>query len=85
MPCAAEQPHYTPEEYLALERKADRKSEYVHGQVIAMAGASRIHNLIAGNFYREASQQLRGRPCEAHGVIVMFGDEGGCRVRYHET
>ncbi len=64
MLCAAEQPHYTPEEYLALERKADRTSEYVHGQVIAMAGASRIHNLIAGNFDREARQQLRGRPCD---------------------
>ena len=66
MPSTARQPHYTPEEYLALERKADCKSEYVNGQVIAMAGASRIHNLIAGNFYREVSQQLRGRPCEAY-------------------
>ena len=66
MPSTATQPHYTPEEYLILERKADYKSEYVNGQIIAMAGASRIHNLIAGNFYREVSQQLRGRPCEAY-------------------
>lgn len=66
MPSAARQPYYTPEEYLTLERKADCKSEYVDGQVIAMAGASRIHNLLAGNFYREVSQQLRGRPCEAY-------------------
>jgi Uma2 family endonuclease len=66
MPSAARRPHYTPEEYLALERKAVCKSEYVNGQVLAMAGASRMHNLIAGNFYREISQQLRGRPCEAY-------------------
>jgi Uma2 family endonuclease len=66
MPLAARQPRYTPEEYLALERKADCKSDYVNGQVLAMAGASRIHNLIAGNLYREISQQLRGRPCEAY-------------------
>ena len=66
MPSVAMQPRYTPEEYLALERKADYKSEYVNGQVIAMAGASRSHNLIAGNLYREVSQQLRGRPCEAY-------------------
>jgi len=66
MPSTAMQPHYTPEEYLMLERKADYKSEYVNGQIIAMAGASRIHNLIAGNLYREVSQQLRGRPCEAY-------------------
>ena len=66
MPSVAMQPRYTPEEYLALERKADYKSEYANGQVIAMAGASRSHNLIAGNLYREVSQQLRGRPCEAY-------------------
>jgi len=48
MPSAARQPHYTPEEYLALERKADCKSEYVYGHVIAMAGASRIHQLDCG-------------------------------------
>ena len=61
MPSVVVQPHYSPEEYLALERKADYKSEYVNGQIIAMAGASRQHNLIAGNLYREVSQQLRGR------------------------
>src|SRR2546428_181935 len=66
MPSVAMQPRYTPEEYLALERKADYKSEYANGQIIAMAGASRSHNLIAGNLYREVSQQLRGRPCEAY-------------------
>ena len=66
MPSVVMQSRYTPEEYLTLERKADYKSEYVNGQIIAMAGASRQHNLIAGNFYREVSQQLRGRPCEAY-------------------
>jgi len=60
------QPRYTPEEYLALERKATQKSEYVNGQVFAMSGASRAHNLIAGNVYREISSQLKGRPCEAY-------------------
>jgi Uma2 family endonuclease len=66
MSSAVVQPRYTPEQYLALERKADYKSEYINGHVIAMAGASRPHNLIAGNLYREVSQQLRGRPCEAY-------------------
>ena len=66
MPSVVMQPRYTPEEYLALERKAEYKSEYVNGEIIAMAGASRQHNLIAGNLYREISQQLRGRPCEAY-------------------
>ena len=42
-------PFITPEEYLALERKAEYKSEYLNGEIFAMTGASRKHNLIAGN------------------------------------
>jgi Uma2 family endonuclease len=66
MSSVAAQSRYSPEEYLALERKAEYKSEYLNGRIIAMSGASRWHNLIAGNLYRELSQQLRGRPCEAY-------------------
>ncbi len=66
MPPAAIPPHCTPEQYLALERQANYKSEYINGRIIAMAGASRWHNLIASNLCREVSQQLRGRPCEAY-------------------
>ena len=66
MSSAAIEPRYTAEEYLALERKAEYKSEYVNGHIIAMSGASRQHNLIAGNIYREISIQLRGHPCESY-------------------
>lgn len=37
------------EEYLALEENADHKSEYYHGEVFAMAGASYNHNVISVN------------------------------------
>lgn len=60
------QSRYTPEEYLALERKATYKSEYLNGQIFAMVGASRAHNLIASNVSREISLQLKGRPCEVY-------------------
>lgn len=66
MSFAVVQSRCTPEQYLRLERKADCKSEYINGHIIAMAGASRRHNLIAGNFYREVNQQLRGRSCETY-------------------
>lgn len=56
----------TEREYLALERKSEIRSEYIAGRVFAMSGASRRHNLIAGNLYREINTQLRGRPCEAY-------------------
>jgi Uma2 family endonuclease len=60
------QKHYTPEEYLALERQAQCKSEYYAGEISAMAGASRWHNLIVTNVLRELSTQLKGRPCTTY-------------------
>lgn len=38
-------------EYLVLERAAETKSEYIDGEMRPMTGASRKHNLIAGNIY----------------------------------
>jgi Uma2 family endonuclease len=55
-----------PEEYLAIERKAETKSEYVNGEIVAMTGASREHNLVVVNIAGEIRQQLRGRPCEMY-------------------
>ena len=58
--------YVSPEVYLAIERAAEYKSEYINGEIFAMTGASRKHNLIAGNVYGELRQQLKGKPCEAY-------------------
>lgn len=58
--------YYTAEEYLALERSVSHKSEFHDGQIYAMTGASRKHNLITVNIARELSVQLKKRPCEAY-------------------
>jgi Uma2 family endonuclease len=58
--------NYTPEEYLALERQAEYKSEYFNGEIFAMTGASRRHNLVAGNVLASLHTQLRNRPCEIY-------------------
>lgn len=55
------------EEYLALERKAEYKSEYLDGGIFAMTGASRKHNLISTNLVTSLNVQLRGKPCEVYG------------------
>lgn len=47
------EPRYTPEQYLALEREAAYKSEYINGYIYAMAGASLQHNQITFNIARE--------------------------------
>jgi Uma2 family endonuclease len=56
----------TPEEYLALERQAEYKSEYFAGEVFAMTGASREHNLIVANMVRTLGNQLLERDCNVY-------------------
>jgi Uma2 family endonuclease len=56
----------TVEEYLAIERKAEYRSEFFDGEMIAMTGASRKHNLIVANLIGELRQQLKGKPCELY-------------------
>jgi Uma2 family endonuclease len=68
MSSAALKPQLTPEQYLAFERESPIRHEYHAGSIFAMSGASREHNLIAGNFHAELRTQLRGRPCEAYVV-----------------
>ncbi len=58
--------YLTPQEYLAIERKAEIKSEYFNGEMFAMSGASRKHNLIVTNIVAELHQQMKGRPCEVY-------------------
>lgn len=59
-------PRLSPEEYLIQERRADRKSEYLNGEVFTMAGASRRHNLIVVNLTATLHGRLRGRSCEVY-------------------
>lgn len=55
--------YLSPEEYLAIERRAEFKSEYVDGVVYAMSGASVRHNLIVSNLIVTLGSQLRGSSC----------------------
>lgn len=59
-------PRLTPEDYLALERSADFKSEYFDGEIFAMTGASEPHNTIVANTLSEIRQQLKKRPCKVY-------------------
>jgi Uma2 family endonuclease len=60
-------PHLSPVEYLALDREAEERSEYLDGEMFAMAGGSREHALVAANLVGELRGQLRHRPCEVYG------------------
>ncbi|MCW5880599.1 MAG: Uma2 family endonuclease [Anaerolineae bacterium] len=56
--------YLTPEEYLALERQAEYRSEYVDGEMVAMTGTSSAHNRITRNLIRRLDEALEDGPCE---------------------
>ncbi len=62
-------------DYLAGERTAKRKHEYVDGVVYAMAGGTVQHSRIASNATVALGSQLRGHKCEA------FNSDMKVRVR----
>ena len=57
---------WTAADYLAFERDSDIKHEFWNGQIVAMTGATRRHNLIAGSVYASLYNQTVDRPCEVY-------------------
>ncbi len=55
------------EEYLAFERGSQEKHEYYKGEVFAMSGAGRRHNIIFSNLFGEVLINLKGKPCQPFG------------------
>jgi len=53
----------TTDEYLEIERDAERRHEYLDGELVAMVGGSRAHNLLATRVARLLGNHLEGSPC----------------------
>ena len=51
---------FTVEKYLELEKTSEIRHEYLGGQVFAVSGASKEHNLITGNIITLLRPHLRG-------------------------
>jgi Uma2 family endonuclease len=89
---------YTPEEYLAYERQAPNKHEYIAGKIIPMAdaddepnlarqivitrGAGRRHNLITGNLLWVLMSQLREQVGEVYTSLMMVKAGAGTVYTY---
>lgn len=52
--------------YLAQESTAPEKSEFLNGEVFAMAGASRVHNQITSNLVVAIGSKLLDKPCSVY-------------------
>ena len=57
----------TEEQYLAIERAAEFRSEFLDGEMFAMSGGSVRHAILQVNILVELSVGLRGTPCQAFG------------------
>lgn len=62
--------YFTPEEYLEIERISPIKHEYLQGQMVAMAGASKAHVLITANLSALLVNHLRGTDCIAYTTAI---------------
>ena len=58
--------YITPEEYVEGEELAVEKSEYIQGEVYAMARASDRHVKVSGNAYTMIKMHLRGSGCSTY-------------------
>jgi Uma2 family endonuclease len=58
--------YYTPEEYLALEEKAEYKSEYHNGEIIPMTGGTTNHNEISLNLATNLKFYLKKQPYKVY-------------------
>jgi len=58
-------PYYAIEQYLEWERQADERSEFIDGEIYAMAGESGAHADISMNLAGMLQGQLKGTNCRA--------------------
>jgi Uma2 family endonuclease len=54
------------EEYIAWESTQEMRHEFWDGEVVAMAGGTRNHNRVSGNFFKLLDNALADRSCEVY-------------------
>lgn len=55
----------TEEQYLAIDRAAEFRSEFLDGEIVAMSGGSARHSGVKMNLAIELGTSLRGASCRA--------------------
>lgn len=80
-----EKRRYMAEEYLRLERQAEFRSEFVDGEIFALAGASEPRNLISTDLTVVLGSQLRGKPCKLYSSDMRVQLAASKRYTYPDT
>jgi Uma2 family endonuclease len=73
---------YSIEEYLRMERDSIEKHEYREGVIVAMAGGTHDHALIATNLLGEIRSTLKGKPCRVYGSDLKVAITKRRRITY---
>ena len=68
---------FTPEEYAMLEEKAAYKSQYVGGEIFAMAGVQPWHDAVVQNLTGMFYVRFRGRPCRSFSADMKIRAKAG--------
>ena len=71
-------------EYLLWEEAQEERHEYLNGEVVAMAGASENHEIVAGNVFAEILMHLRGKGCRVFkGDMKLRFQAGSVDLSYY--
>ena len=63
----------TAEDYLALDRAAEYRSEFVNGEMFAMSGGSPRHARLGTKISFHFELQLQGKPCRSYSSELRIG------------
>ena len=77
--------YFTPEEYLELEVKAPYKSQYVAGEIYAMAGVEPWHIQIVDNITFALKTQFGDRPCQSYATDMRVRAKAGELYTYPDV
>ena len=77
--------YFTPEEYLELEVKAEYKSQYVGGEIYAMAGVEPWHIEIVDNITFALKTLFGDRPCKSYSTDMRVRSKAGGLYTYPDV
>ncbi|HEX2898923.1 MAG TPA: Uma2 family endonuclease [Bacteroidia bacterium] len=73
---------YSVKEYLAMEEAAEYRSEFVDGEIFAMAGGSPVHDMICSECQRVIGNAILGSGCETHTSNMKVRNESSSIYYY---
>lgn len=81
-------PHFSLEEYAAVERAGEARYEYWDGEIVCMSGGSPEHNRLSARIFQRLANHVENRPgrkCEAFTSDQAVRTDAGKPYRYPDA